>query len=754
MLRSSWIVPTLVLLAAMALPACGRTPSASVTDGSTTADTYHPPVYDLWPAGEHRPPPRDARPVVDGRRVDGWRPPDYKLTLDYTPKPDVLPPPVDGPCAGSCAQICQTLLPCGLFSGLGQCVSACQTAWPATQQACLKSVVCSSKPSCSLAATCLPPTPKADLMFKSFTATASGSTITYTLTVCNVGSAAAGPFYVDLYYNRATAPLLHDHGEQFAQYPGLQAGACVTSLLSRANTPAGTYVSWAQADSDGTVAESDETNNVAPPVKVLVTGPPPPPGVDLAIQSMTATVTGSGSQTSVVYQLGVCNQGTMASLVTTYLYVYYNLASPPVGQPGDSYTTVPPLQPGTCTQRAVTRYNVPPGAYSSYAFVDPTNLVLESNESNNSYGPLPVSVGTTAGADLTIKSFTATKAGAAGTAIVYSLQVCNVGSGTAGPTQVAVYWNRAAAPKQGDLGDQVAILPTLGAGACTTPSLVRNATPPGTYASWSQVDPANLVAETDETNNLAGPTTITITPPALQPDLTISQFAAKATGPSGIDYSIVVCNSGQAPTANAFRVDVYYNRTTPPQTGNLGNQFSTVPPLVTGACTTIGFSVTALTPGIYASWAQVDATNTVAESTESNNVSGPRITTLGTVMDCPSVCLFAANSCGMFTLPQLPQCLGWCNGLNATAKACAVAATQKGSCADLKACSPLPPPPPPPPPGACADICTYLVTPCNILPQGMYSICLTTCQNLTATQLQCAQTAKASGQCQQILSCL
>ena len=51
-------------------------------------------------------------------------------------------------------------------------------------------------------------------------------------------------------------------------------------------------------------------------------------------------------------------------------------------------------------------------------------------------------------------------------------------------------------------------------------------------------------------------------------------------------------------------------------------------------------------------------------------------------------------------------------------------------------------------------ICTYLITPCNILPQSMYSMCLGACLNLTPAQAQCVKTAKANGQCQRIISCL
>jgi len=211
---------------------------------------------------------------------------------------------------------------------------------------------------------------------------------------------------------------------------------------------------------------------------------------------------------------------------------------------------------------------------------------------------------------------------------------------------------------------------------------------------------------------------------------------------------MVVCNTGQA-VAGSFRVDLYYNRATPPTINTAGNQFTTVASLSAGACTSINFVAKPLASGLYVSWAQADTNNTVPESSEQNNVAGPRAVTLGAVIDCNAICAFA-TTCGQFTPAQLAQCVSWCNSLSATAKQCAVTATQQASCSNLKTCAP----PPPPPPSVCPDICTYLTTPCNLLPASQYWTCVGACQNLTAVQIQCAQDAKAKGQCMQIVQCI
>jgi subtilase family serine protease len=581
-----------------------------------------------------------------------------------------------------------------------------------------------------------------------FTATVTGSTVNYSVVACNKGQAAAGAFYVDVYYDRPTAPGVGDFGELYQDYPGLAAGACITAKLTRAGAPSGTQTSWAQVDADGVISESSESNNLSGPIKVVVGGPPPT-GVDLVLTSFKATVSGS-TTASVTYQMQICNQGTAGSPASE-VHVYYSLPStPPAGQKGDAFTTVPSLQPGACTNRSVVRSGVPPGNYSSYSRVDPVNTIPESNESNNTAGPLTVTVGTAPGADLTIKKFTSQLIGQ--TTVRYQVQVCNSGTGASGTAQVHVYFNRGSAPGAGVNGDQLAYVPNLSPGACSTQNLYRYGTPSGSYTSWAQVDPLNLVAETSESNNVAGPILVVVAGPAQQAELAITQLDAKVSGTT-ISFTTKVCNNGSV-SAQSFRVDLYYNRTTAPKVGNLGDVYDLVPALAAGGCVTLTRSAVNLTPGLYTSWAQVDTSNTVSESNELNNVAGPRINVVGggTIVDCNAICALAISCSLYFNASQLQQCLSWCANLPTASRQCASAALP--SCTALKACNLPAPPPPPPPDGVCPDLCSYLISPCNLLPSAQYWTCVGACENLTPAKIQCAQDAKAKAQCMGIVSCM
>ena len=503
---------------------CGRSPTLSSPDASVQPDAWVP-AGDSWvpPTDGWIPPPQDTRPPpLDGWQPpppDGWQPPPPP---DVGPPPPPFdawppPPPADGPCVATCQQKCQLLKSCGLIAGgVGLCASQQCPYWSSYQTGCLGSLVCLMAPApnmCTMAQSCIttppPPPLQPDLVVKDFKAVVSGATVTYTVEACNQGQGQSGNFFVDLYYDRQNAPTLQDFGDQYDNKSGgLAPGACVTTTFTRANTPSGTYTSWAQVDADGIVAESNESNNIAGPTTVVVVGPPPPPpGADLVIQNVQTQIYGYTSIT-VRYQIQICNNGSAMS-GTTQVAVYYDRATaPPAGLAGDNSTGVAGLAPGACTNRNVYRTATPQGSYTSWAQVDPQNTVAESNESNNVFGPVKVAVGTTAGADLTIQGFSAQLFGT--NTVRYQMQVCNVGTGVSGPNEVHVYFDQPGAPQAGDTGNQYTYVATLQPGACSTRNIYRSGTPAGTYTSWAQVDPKNAVAETNESNNVAGPITVVV----------------------------------------------------------------------------------------------------------------------------------------------------------------------------------------------------------------------------------------------------
>jgi hypothetical protein len=337
-----------------------------------------------------------------------------------------------------------------------------------------------------------------------------------------------------------------------------------------------------------------------------------------------------------------------------------------------------------------------------------------------------------------------------GTAVGYSFKVCNVGAGAADPFGVDLYYHSPGAPAPKKPGDQAHKGQALAAGACAGFSLQRTGTPPGSYASWVRVDNAEVVAESDEKNNLAGPVIAVVQAPA-QPDLVVKQLDAKVSG-ADVEYEAQVCNIGGA-TAFLFRVDIYWNRLLAPGPLQIGDQDALLFNLAAGACQSVKRKRTSAPVAIYSSWAQVDTLGTVPESNENNNVAGPKVVTVAAAPECAGLCVFATG-CGVFKPLELQQCLSWCNQMSAAQRQCALAANKKSSCADLKACSLPPPPPPPPPPWACLNLCNYLEATCKALPGNNLVACLGACASLPASRLQCALDAMDKKQCAPILLCL
>ena len=712
-----------------------------------------PPDMGPWPYDSTPPPP--PPPDTGPWPWDSTPPPPPPPDTGPWPWDTTPPPPPDmgkdtGPCVATCSQMCQVMIACGLYTKeLNVCTKEC-LGWPTNQTNCLNKMICGGVSSCLTIGTCLAPTTLPDLVVKSFSAAVSKTTVTYKVQVCNQGKSAAGAFYLDLFYNRSTAPGPKTYGNKYTQIKaGLAAGACVSHTFTRNNTPVGTYSSWVSVDTDGYVKETNENNNYKGPVTVKVTGgPPPPKKPDLTIKSLNVSVYGTTVAT-VRYRFNVCNNGDTTS-GSTDLHVYYNLkAAPKAGAKGDRSTSVPAIGAGNCVIRDIYRTWVSKGVYTSYGQVDVAGSVAESNENNNVFGPKTVTVNTTTpGADLKITSFSYQNY--AFNTVLYNMRVCNVGKGSTAATQLRLYYNLSSAPKQGQSGNRTTTVPGLQAGGCTNRYITRTNTSSGTYYSYAYVDPSNNVKETNENNNVAGPIKVVINSNT-KPDLYFKSFTATVSG-KNVLYKARVCNKGTA-AATPFRVDLYYNRSSAPTTQG-GNRSGIVPTLNAGSCTNFNRTRTNVAFGTYKSWARVDRSNWVSEISESNNTAGPVTVTLSPPLTaCQSLCKFAI-SCGLFTSSQTAQCDTWCKGLTGGAKTCAEAAAKASSCAALKNCKLPPPPPPPPPPGVCADICTWLVNSCKTIPSNQYWTCWGACQNLAASKIKCAQNAKAKKQCMSAMLCI
>ena len=110
-----------------------------------------------------------------------------------------------------------------------------------------------------------------DLDVVTFEAQVSGATVSYSVKVCNEGTADVSKFFVDVYYHRPQlAPTIGEPGDEAKAVLSLKSTACTTVTFERASTPKGKYTSYAFADPDDFISEPNEANNLSQGLPVEV----------------------------------------------------------------------------------------------------------------------------------------------------------------------------------------------------------------------------------------------------------------------------------------------------------------------------------------------------------------------------------------------------------------------------------------------------------------------------------------------------
>ncbi|MEZ4316772.1 MAG: Ig-like domain-containing protein [Myxococcota bacterium] len=109
--------------------------------------------------------------------------------------------------------------------------------------------------------------PEANLQVTSFTYLSDDTDILYFIEVRNVGDAASGQFYLDLYVDHFGAPAVGEEGDEFLQMSSLGPGQ--TGMADFLVTQdCFLCSSWVFVDSFGEVSESNETDNLEGPMYV------------------------------------------------------------------------------------------------------------------------------------------------------------------------------------------------------------------------------------------------------------------------------------------------------------------------------------------------------------------------------------------------------------------------------------------------------------------------------------------------------
>jgi hypothetical protein len=223
-----------------------------------------------------------------------------------------------------------------------------------------------------------PPVAAPDLVITAVDpATEDGLTFTFTVTVDNIGTAAAGPFQIDIYGDSPTEPTFtkDNPGNVFCAFPeGVADGQSVSVECSNSHTvPApGPYTAWAFVDLFGEITdEADTSNNSFGPTEYNA-GP-----ADLLVSSMVV----NSDLNAVTYLVTVANEGGIVAKGIDYC-LYYDSAEKPTGTP-DAIKNLLSLGIGQSVEIQFDREGTPNGDFLAWGVADCNDTVLETDEDNN-----------------------------------------------------------------------------------------------------------------------------------------------------------------------------------------------------------------------------------------------------------------------------------------------------------------------------------------------------------------------------------
>jgi subtilase family serine protease len=251
------------------------------------------------------------------------------------------------------------------------------------------------------------PPPQPDLteyVAVNHTTVAAGGSLTIDAYDMNLGNAVSGASTAQIYLSTDPTITTSDtvlstitSSETLAtvSQPGYYDHQQVTVALPAGLAP-GTYYIGGIADYNNQVSESNETNNTYNVVQVTVT-PPPQPDLTEYVAVNHTTVAAGGSLTIDAYNMNIGNAVSGPSTAQIYLSTDPTITTSDtvLATVTNSETLATVSQPGYYDHQQVTVAlpgNLAPGTYYIGGIADYNNQVTESNETNNTYNVVQVTV--------------------------------------------------------------------------------------------------------------------------------------------------------------------------------------------------------------------------------------------------------------------------------------------------------------------------------------------------------------------------
>ena len=358
---------------------------------------------------------------------------------------------------------------------------------------------------------------------------------------------------------------------------------------------------------------------------------------------------GAVTDSNVLFTATVRNNGTAASTNLRADVSCGGESAPLIGQFGYPTSEFGSVAPGETVTVEFPLTNFLTGTVPCYLSVDPAGAQAETDETNNVFGPLPVTIpefNLTPLPDIIVLSVEPSVE--ADGSMKVPVTIYNGGNETVSDFKVQMFFNSPTPPVFGvDSGDSgfdflASFGQQLAPGGTRVinwewkddPNTPENEGPPatGVVNTYVYADTQNVYAEANENNNTVGPVTTDLTPPALQSDLVIDSVTASVDGYE-VTYTVEIRNQGSG-IPGAFDVDIFADSSEEPAVteGAIASAYTTVAtPPGPGESVIVEVLWDEAYAGELESWAVVDAYQQVTETDETNNSNGPVLVTVEAV---------------------------------------------------------------------------------------------------------------------------
>jgi subtilase family serine protease len=444
------------------------------------------------------------------------------------------------------------------------------------------------------------------------TAAGAGQTIALGDTTTNQGGEAADPSQTQFFLSTDTALGPSDTLIGGRSVEGLATGAGssgTAAVMIPQGTATGSWYIIANADGEGVVTETSETNNTyAKSIKI---------GPDLVVTAIAAPSTAGVGQSIAVTDTTKNQGGGTAGPSRTQLFLSADTAL------GSSDVLlgsrdVPSLA-AAGSSLGSTSVMIPQGTVAGNWYIiakaDGEGVVTETTETNNTYSKY-IKIGP----DLALTALAAPSMAGGGQSIAITDTTKNQGGGTADPSRTQFFLSTDASIGVSDMLLGSRDVPSLAAGAgssATTTVTIPQGTSAGSWYIIAKADGEGVVAETSESNNTYSKYI------KIGPDLDITAMSAPASGSAGQTIAITdtIKNQGGG-TADPSRTQFYLSTDSTLDASDILLGSRDVMSLAAGAISS-GSTTVVIPPGTAAgSWyiiAKADGEGVVNETSEANN---------------------------------------------------------------------------------------------------------------------------------------